>query len=1288
MRTILMLSSLIVLLCGAATGSAPAAGTDPFAVAGPIAPASAPAVQVDAVSQPGITTITLSAEEPSSFAEPITRLVSIPAEGTGISVRLTDQDGGGTPAFDITAGSPAILRGLTVLPVTITPRAAGAKNGDDPPRRIAFEIRYDEGSAAKQPDAESAAVRFGRGFYEPFAPILPAGQAESISESETGSYLIITNPLFLSAIEPLAAWKTEKGFPVTIATTSQTGGTNTQIRDYIARAYQEWTVPPQFVLLVGDVEQLPSFSFHSTISDHPYSTIDGTDFMPDLNVGRLSVSNLPEAETIVAKILRYERDPFVGDDPGWYKRALVVAGDYGSLTPCPVSRWCRDQLLSDGYSQVDSCYSPPFFVDYLHIIPNTINAGVSIVSYRGWAYGIHGWEPPHFTSTEIPSLTNGWKLPVVFSFVCQNNDFGQPECFGEAWLRAGTAAEPKGAVAFIGNSEPWSHTRFNDACAIGTFNAIHRAGIRRMGDLLNAAKHECLVEFPAEIPYLSDTDESVEFYYYIYNLLGDPEMEVRTETPKAFDVRYQSLVPRGTNFLDVTVREMADQGLVAGARVGVSQNGTLLGCAWTDADGVARVPCALESGDSPVAVTVTGRDHAPCRGTATVFQVENAAFLTFQQLTIDDVSEGEVQGNGDGIPNPGETLRLGVTLRNRGTEAAPQVTAELIALRGAEILQGVAGYTSIAPGADETSQDGYVVKIPATASDGEVALFRIDASPLPPASLPVSESSMEFTIRAPSLRHESSALADDGILSPGETTDLTVMLRNDGTIGSSATAAVLTSLSPDLVTITAPDAMFPAIASGSSGANAAPFRIAAAPAAAMGQTAVLQINLRTAEGYESSTSFSVMVGVADHTNPLGPDTYGYYAYDNSDTDYPDSAPLYDWIECSTVYGGSGTKLELRDNTSANVDLPFPFTYYGESYDKIHVSDNGWISFDLSNYFDFYNWHMPNSYGNGAQVAPFWDNLDPKRTIGNVPIADGVYVLNDAGRHIFVVEWSRMPNVRPEIDNLQTFELILYDPAYYPTQTGNGIIQFQYKQIVNDDDARMYATVGIENMNEDTGIEYTYSNLYPIAAAPISAGLAIRFSTEAPRYSPVTLAAFGAAPTDRGVLLTWEPADRRPRNGYRIYRASSDGSYAMLASRSLDAAARSFVDESAAPDSTYSYKIGSLDPVGRETLLGPFSYPGREAGGPRFFLEARTPNPFKGHVALAYGLPRGGEFAVQVHDLTGRLVREVAGGRKEAGTWSASWDGRDGLGRDLPSGIYLCTLRAGSSMRTLKLTLLR
>ena len=79
------------------------------------------------------------------------------------------------------------------------------------------------------------------------------------------------------------------------------------------------------------------------------------------------------------------------------------------------------------------------------VFKNSIDAGVSIVSYRGWAYGIHGWQPPSFTSDSIPLLNNGWKLPVVMSFVCQNNDFANEEaCFGEfsPAVKAGSAFRP------------------------------------------------------------------------------------------------------------------------------------------------------------------------------------------------------------------------------------------------------------------------------------------------------------------------------------------------------------------------------------------------------------------------------------------------------------------------------------------------------------------------------------------------------------------------------------------------------------------------------------------------------------------------------------------------------------------------------------------------------------------------------------------------------------------------------------------------------------------------------
>jgi len=53
--------------------------------------------------------------------------------------------------------------------------------------------------------------------------------------------------------------------------------------------------------------------------------------------------------------------------------------------------------------------------------------------------------------------------------------------------------------------------------------------------------------------------------------------------------------------------------------------------------------------------------------------------------------------------------------------------------------------------------------------------------------------------------------------------------------------------------------------------------------------------LTSSDGYTRSHTVNVTVGEVRETDPLGPDTYGYYIYDSGDTEY-DEAPVYDWIE--------------------------------------------------------------------------------------------------------------------------------------------------------------------------------------------------------------------------------------------------------------------------------------------------------------------------------------------------------------------------------------------------------
>jgi glucose/arabinose dehydrogenase len=69
------------------------------------------------------------------------------------------------------------------------------------------------------------------------------------------------------------------------------------------------------------------------------------------------------------------------------------------------------------------------------------------------------------------------------------------------------------------------------------------------------------------------------------------------------------------------------------------------------------------------------------------------------------------------------------------------------------------------------------------------------------------------------------------------------------------------------------------------------------------------------------------------------------------------------------------------------------------------------------------------------------------------------------------------------------------------------------------------------------------------------------------------------------------------------------------------------------------------------------------------LSLATPNPFRGSTRFEAVLGRPGLLRVAVLDPAGRRVRDLYLGEAGPGTVRLSWDGADGGGRELPSGVY-------------------
>ncbi|MBM3331169.1 T9SS type A sorting domain-containing protein [candidate division WOR-3 bacterium] len=95
------------------------------------------------------------------------------------------------------------------------------------------------------------------------------------------------------------------------------------------------------------------------------------------------------------------------------------------------------------------------------------------------------------------------------------------------------------------------------------------------------------------------------------------------------------------------------------------------------------------------------------------------------------------------------------------------------------------------------------------------------------------------------------------------------------------------------------------------------------------------------------------------------------------------------------------------------------------------------------------------------------------------------------------------------------------------------------------------------------------------------------------------------------------------------------------------------------------------------------------GLPRVFsLDRAAPNPFGRSTAIRYAIPRATSSRLSVYSATGALVRTLQEGELKPGYYSAAWNGRDGLGRLVPSGIYLYRLEAGQNSATGKVLLSR
>lgn len=90
----------------------------------------------------------------------------------------------------------------------------------------------------------------------------------------------------------------------------------------------------------------------------------------------------------------------------------------------------------------------------------------------------------------------------------------------------------------------------------------------------------------------------------------------------------------------------------------------------------------------------------------------------------------------------------------------------------------------------------------------------------------------------------------------------------------------------------------------------------------------------------------------------------------------------------------------------------------------------------------------------------------------------------------------------------------------------------------------------------------------------------------------------------------------------------------------------------------------------------------------YMLSQNYPNPFNPATSIRYRLPYAGKVKLGIYDLLGRQVKALVDVEQAAGYYEVKWDGRDDLGREVATGIYLYRIEAGRFVRSRKMVLLR
>ena len=1236
-------------------------------------------------------------------------------------------------------------------------------------------------------------------------------------------YVFIVPDDWVSTLQPLVDLKRSQGYRVIVATLSQTGNSTDQIKAYLQNIYDDPNRNLTFVTLVGDVEQIPNWvgvGEDNPATDLYYTTLEGDDYFPDAYIGRLSVQNTDQLQTVVTKITRYESVDNWANGTDWARYAYFMASDDGGHHQVAESTHVYCMRIVRRYGmETDSMW------EYYHSgTPpvQAINAGKSMSIYSGHG-GQSGWAGPDMNISDVYNLNNVDMLTHVESYACLTGQYTQSECFIEAWLRA-----PNGAITSMGSSVT-SYWDEDDILQRRIFDEWFDSTYYWVAGNIVEGKYELYLHY--------NGGGRTQRYYEMYNLFGDPSTDIFTLPPVDATVSMPGAIPVGPSQVQVHVEREGQP--LAYALVTFMQSDSIIGQGYTDENGDALINVHPIMGGN-VDVSVIGHNIVPYH--STIVAVSEGAYVGFIRYQLDDSA-----GNGNGRLDAGETVNLMIYAANYGNQDANNVVGTLTTSDPyVTVTVNTANFGTIPAHDSGWSATAYTIQVDPTVPDEHQIAFDLTFTDANDSSW---TSHFRITAYAPNAVFLSYNVVDtlngngNGVAEPGEEIEVWVTLANTGHMDlRNVTASITTSA--DYITIVRDTASYGDIPMLGYASSATPYVIQISQDAPAPMFPRIHLNIQATGGFAYSDSFALTVGRTGLFCSVEGDTIGWAHGGNNDLwhvssrDYASASHSFysgdeasgqytnnmdAWLMTPTVVLGENASLSFW--TKYNLENEYDYGYVeistdgGNTWEQLAQytgESSGWVQeeIDLSGYpvgsvvnirfrqtsdgsVTHEGWYIddiavtpPNPPGviSIAEVTVLDDNnrLDPGdanvpvvitlTNVGGQPISDVSALLHTDNQYITIIDSegvygmlmpdstvsdtyllsvsSSAPNgnvvnfildVTGDNGTYTTslgFDLSIGDPQAAPTGPDAG---GYYIYDGGDPGGRPFQWIEIENVG-------TPLNLGDDDAAQVTLPWPVNFYGQT--YNQITVCsngwiAFGTTSSheysNTGIPNSSEPNaivagvwdDLNPRDGGNIYtyydttnnyfvveykgvpHFSSNSDFENFEIVILPTTSGEqnnneiLINYLTAPSQTditvgienetgtiglqYMYD-GAYDPHAHEitdsfTLFITCNAPSvaEEGGFDRpltFALMPASPNPMMNSTNIMFALPRRTSVKLNIYDASGRLVKTLANGTFGAGYHTLRWNGTDNNGYRLPAGVYIYRIEADRFVATRKLVLLK